>query len=52
MIKPVTAAILMTCLAAGGMIGCSDTEQPSKKSELKITTPSGTTTVTTKQESK
>jgi hypothetical protein len=50
--KTVIAASLIASLVSIGMVGCSEKDKSSTKQELKITTPGGTTTITTEKEVK
>ena len=50
--KRVIAAVLISGFVSIGLIGCSKTENASASKELKIATPGGTTTVTTKTDIK
>lgn len=50
--KRVIAATLMAGVVSLGMNGCTETAKSSAKQEMKITTPGGTTTITTEKEVK
>lgn len=52
MMKRMIAATLIACVSSIGMIGCNETDKSSTKQETKISTPSGTTTITTEKEVK
>ena len=49
--KRVIAATLMASLVSIGMAGCTE-QKSSTKQEMKISTPGGTTTITTEREVK
>jgi hypothetical protein len=49
--KRVIAATVITSLLSIGMVGCTE-KTASTKQETKITTPGGTTTITTEKEVK
>jgi ABC-type glycerol-3-phosphate transport system substrate-binding protein len=47
--KRIMAATLVASLVSLGMSGCSDAAKSSTKQETKISTPGGTTTITTER---
>ena len=49
--KRLIAAALIVSVASIGMVGCTE-KKSSTKQEMKITTPGGTTTITTEKEVK
>lgn len=49
--KRVIAAALIASVVSIGMVGCTE-QKSSTKQEMKITTPGGTTTITTEKEVK
>lgn len=50
--KRMIAATLIASLVSIGLAGCSETTKSSSKQETKISTPSGTTTITVEKEVK
>ena len=50
--KRVIAAALMISMVSIVIVGCTDATKSSTKQETKITTPGGTTTITTEQDVK
>ena len=52
MMKRLIAATLMASLVSLGLAGCNETSKSSTKQETKISTPRGTTTITTEKEVK
>jgi hypothetical protein len=50
--KHVITAVLIGGLATIGAVGCSKVEKSTAKQETKISTPGGTTTITTEKEVK
>ena len=52
MMKRMIAATLMASVVSLGLAGCNETTKSSTKRETKISTPSGTTTITTEKEVK
>ena len=50
--KRIIAATLMISLVSLGLTGCNETSKSSTKRETKISTPHGTTTITTESEVK
>ena len=50
--KPMIAATVIASLVSIGMVGCSEQTKSSTKQETKISTPSGTTTITVEKEVK
>lgn len=52
MMKRMIAAALFASVAMIGMVGCTDESKSSTKQETTISTPRGTTTITTEREVK
>lgn len=50
--KRIMAAYLLAGLVSFGLVGCTETKKSTAKQETKITTPGGTTTITTEKEIK
>ncbi len=50
--KRIIAATLIASVASIGMTGCNETAKSSTKQETTISTPAGTTTITTEREVK
>ncbi len=50
--KRMIATALIASVASMGMVGCQEEKTSSSKRETKISTPSGTTTITTEKEVK
>lgn len=48
--KHLMAAVVIVSLISIGIIGCNDATKSSAKQQTKITTPGGTTTLTTEQQ--
>ena len=52
MMKRIIAASVIVSVVSLGLAGCNETTKSSTKRETKISTPSGTTTITTEKEVK
>ena len=50
--KRIIATALIASVAIVGMVGCNEESKSSTKQETKISTPRGTTTITTEREVK